>query len=509
MPLLIEELSSLVRVVSRNKVKQIKVVGEPSEKESNVEKLYELIASDEYSSEQTLMEYFYSDLTNQNIYYNRLKRKLKDRLLNTLFFIDVNQPNFSDIQKAYYSCYKETIAIKILLGRGARTSAIKMAEKSIKKSIRFEFNDITTELAKTLRLHYSTIEGNKKKYKYFKNIFKKYNNIYQAELLAEEYYGDIAINYVNSQSTKPELKKIAEGYSKELRILVKNHNSYKLNLYNYLIFALCYEIENDFINTLRISTEAIKYLNSKPHLASKPVITNFYIKKIGCNIILKNYDNGEEVALKCLKIQRKGSINWLLTLDYYIILLFHSNQFEKAYDIYLKAVNQLTVDNIIKSSSEHWKVHGAFLQYLIAISKINKSTQINDKFRLSKFLNEVPKHSKDKQGVNIPILIIQILFLLQKGKYGEIIDRTESLKTYVHRYLRRDDTFRSNCFIKMLLCLPAASFHKAGVVRKAKKYVELLKSVPIEEANQSPEVEIIPYEMLWEFVLESLDNKFH
>ena len=131
------------------------------------------------------------------------------------------------------------------------------------------------------------------------------------------------------------------------------------------------------------------------------------------------------------------------------------------------------------------------------------------KIRVNKFLNEVPIYSKDKRGTNITILILHILFLLQQGKYGVIIDRMESLKTYAHRYLRKDDTYRSNCFIKMLMQLPAADFHKQGVIRKAQKYWEKLQAVPLEVANQSAEIEIVPYEMLWEFVLESLDNRFH
>nr|MBX2875750.1 hypothetical protein [Saprospiraceae bacterium] len=88
-------------------------------------------------------------------------------------------------------------------------------------------------------------------------------------------------------------------------------------------------------------------------------------------------------------------------------------------------------------------------------------------------------------------------------------DKMESLQAYTHRYLREDDTYRSNCFIKMLLCLPAASFHKKAVLRKADKYWKKLQSKPIEQANQSAELEIVPYEMLWEFVLEGLDEKWH
>jgi tetratricopeptide (TPR) repeat protein len=226
--------------------------------------------------------------------------------------------------------------------------------------------------------------------------------------------------------------------------------------------------------------------------------------------MLKKFDEGEKIAETCLAIQKKGSINWLIVLNYWVILSFHSNQYERAMKLFKEAKNHFNIDNMLIAASEHWKIYEAFLFYLLEINKIDKDNSIlNSSFRISKFLNEVPNYSKDKQGINIPILIIQILFLLHQQKYDEIIDRTESLKTYVHRYLRRDGTFRSNCFIKMLLCLPSASFHKAGVIRRAKKYVDLLQSVPIGEANQSPEVEIIPYETLWEFVLESLDTKFH
>ena len=80
----------------------------------------------------------------------------------------------------------------------------------------------------------------------------------------------------------------------------------------------------------------------------------------------------------------------------------------------------------------------------------------------------------------------------------------EALKTYSHRYLRKNDTFRSNCFINMLLQLPLANFNKIALKRKANKYWEKLRSLPLEEAKQSVEIELVPYEKLWEYVLEAV-----
>ena len=61
----------------------------------------------------------------------------------------------------------------------------------------------------------------------------------------------------------------------------------------------------------------------------------------------------------------------------------------------------------------------------------------------------------------------------------------------------------------MLLQIPACSFHKAAVERKTAKFLNRLKGMPLDVAKQSHEIEIIPYEELWELVIDSLENKFY
>jgi len=119
-------------------------------------------------------------------------------------------------------------------------------------------------------------------------------------------------------------------------------------------------------------------------------------------------------------------------------------------------------------------------------------------------LNSVPLFSKDKRGLNIPILIIQILFMIVKKDYDQSIDRIEAIKKYCTRYLVKDKNFRSNCFINMLLQIPMAGFRRSEVKRKAKKYLDQLESTPLEFSNQASEIEIIPYEDLWGFIIESI-----
>jgi len=94
-------------------------------------------------------------------------------------------------------------------------------------------------------------------------------------------------------------------------------------------------------------------------------------------------------------------------------------------------------------------------------------------------------------------------------RYDETIDRIEAVEKYTSRYLKKDDNFRSNCFIKMLLQVAVAGFHRAAVLRHSEKYVKMLKSVPLDFANQAHDIELIPYEALWEMAVNSLDNTIH
>jgi len=109
--------------------------------------------------------------------------------------------------------------------------------------------------------------------------------------------------------------------------------------------------------------------------------------------------------------------------------------------------------------------------------------------------------------MKVSILILHLLFLLHKKEYNEVISRTEALQAFASKHLRKDETYRSNCFIKMLLQIPVSNFNSVALERKAKIHFEKLKSKPLEIANEPNEIEMIPYEILWDFVLAALDKK--
>ena len=112
--------------------------------------------------------------------------------------------------------------------------------------------------------------------------------------------------------------------------------------------------------------------------------------------------------------------------------------------------------------------------------------------------------------MNIPVLVAQMAFLILQQKYEAATERIDALNKYCDRYLKNNNpNFRCNCFIKMLVQIPVSGFHRAGVERRAKKYLEKMKTIEINFNNQAHEVEVLPFETMWIFILDALQNKFY
>lgn len=125
-------------------------------------------------------------------------------------------------------------------------------------------------------------------------------------------------------------------------------------------------------------------------------------------------------------------------------------------------------------------------------------------FKLAKFINETTIFSKDKSGMNIAIIVIKLLILLQERKFSRLLDEVEATEQYCYRHLRGENTKRSYYFIKMLLQIPLGQFDPEVIESKVSRFNEKLTAIPLQVANQTTEIEVIPYEDLWDFAMQSL-----
>ena len=496
------ELLELITFVSKNKIKNIEILGANNANNSMVQRFYNKLTEQAFTTEEEAANYFFNtDENNRN--YKELKRRLKKRLLNTVLFIDVNQEGFTTLQKAYYSSQKDLATASVLYYRAMYNSAIPLLLKLLKQAIKYKFVDIIVQAASMLTAYYGVAQQNLKKLDYYSSLLEKANKALLLEYDALKYVVRLQIGYTKQANNPKAIHEMAKGFYEKLAPFKDDFTSFRFHLYFRVIESSIYTSNWEIEKWYASSQEAISFFKKEiPYFTT--AIQHFLKKKIECCLLLGKYDEGIASVKELSSIKGKTINSIINSKRYYIQLLLCIQKYEEAFNEYRSISQKKEFKSVPGYFSEHWKVIEAYLNYLILVQKVNP--QKKKKFSIGKFLNEVPEYSKEKRAGNIPILIIQTLFFIQRKQYGLTDRRLETLNKYRVRYLEQGTNIRSKLFIKMLQQIPKGHYNKSVVIPKTTVLLEQLKEITGAHSKQLSHTEIIPYEHLWEMVLESLNS---
>ena len=473
-------------------------------KKTKMARLFDLIKEDKYTSLDQLKSALYNKEANADTNFRKLFHGFKEKLYNTLFLVDTNNSLFNERTKAYYVCAKRALASRMLNERGAPQLAAELAELTIPICLKYEFTDLSVMLIRYL-IKRITLEGNVKKYLKYSAEFKKLNQLYSKEIEMDSYIGAFVIkSNVKSISERNKLKEKLINYE-EVLIKAKNNLNEKSTIElirsssNFLLEH--YYVKSQFQEFKYYSQITLQLLNKKSFV-SAVMTESILVNSIKVAFITKDTKECLSIDNQYLTIIGNRNTNWYVIKIYLFLALLHQKEYvevsERLNDIY----SQKTFKSQPPIITEQFIIIQAYIYFIENLNA--KTPSKSGEFRISKFLNQVPEYSKDKEGTNISILLIQILYFLKEDKYSKIIDRIEALKLYSFRHLRKDENFRSQCFFRMLNEMVKADFRRKGTAFRTEKLYKKLVSVPIETFPNAAEREIIPYEDLWELILNHL-----
>lgn len=498
-----ETLRELVQIVTRNKLKAIDVLDLKAETDTKISKLYKIVAEEKVDSDDSAAGHLNPGAKN-TAGYRKVKARLKSRLLGALFFIDAKKPDYHDRKRAYYQSYRDWAAARILMAKNAFVSSLELAQKVLRIAEKYEFTELAMESTRFLRLYYSTKEGNRKRFEYYHQKFVTYQQQYLAECELEYFYSDLLIPFVNKKSSGSEMQSRINTYYEQCLPRIQQYQTYNIQLYGMLIGLMVHSSRQDYRATLELCEKATILFENKPYLAGTPLQVIYY-QSLVCHIQLRNYEKGRIAANSCLSLIEEGTFNWFKYQELHFLLCMHTKRYIQAAALLRKINGHNRFPYLMDNAKEVWKIYEAYAFFARwATDQPEGLDQVN--FKLSRFLNEIPIFSRDKKGLNVAILIAQFLLLLKEERYGEMIDRAEALYKYGIRYLQEEESMRSFYFIKMLLALVHASFKPQKAEKTAQKYLEKMKSCPLAEAQQSHQIEIIPYESIWTMILHQLQR---
>ncbi|MFN0013137.1 MAG: hypothetical protein ACKVU2_01195 [Saprospiraceae bacterium] len=496
-----QDIKELILLLAQHNIHPLKHLA--GSEDSKLLALYEGIAKGKFQSDDEAAVALYKGQGGASS-YRKLKSDLRERLLERVFEINTDTSQYSDYQKAYYECHKLWVIVRFLTGQNANTVAMTLANKLMRTAEKFDFVLLCMDIASYLRTQYGLRESNDKKFREANQQFDFFRKVYDAECIAEELYTTLVVRTVNNRSAQTDVQNLAREYTERVGKLLQQYETYKLQMYGYMITQIHYTSSNDYNKALESCEQAIAFFNNRPYEARVP-LQIFYYQHLICNVQLRQFDAGRESAKQCLRLMQEGTFNWFKYRELYLHLLLHTQRYDEAEDILRKTVEHPRFEFLPENAVEIWRIYEAFVHYLHNAGKMG--THAKGKFKLAKFISDLWIFSKDKSGMNIAVIIIKWLTLLQEHQFGKILDEVEATEQYCYRHLRGDDTKRSYYFLKMLLQLPMSQFERKSVEPKVERIKEKLRAVPLQLANQTFEIEVVPYEDLWEIVLESLDKK--
>lgn len=505
-----DEIVSLVKFVSSQRTQQIDLFSSRDSLPFKTRLLYDAILNSQVNSDEDALELLYKGDISKRRSYLKLKNRLRKRLLNTLVFVDTNKRDLTDRRKVGLELGRFVVIMNILWDRLQHKLCLPLAKKQFARAVKFEYAKYAVELGEYILYYYGVVAPDLKKFNAFKKQMIRVREEMEFEIRSTEIYSEVSIGYTtNVGLSKTYLNEMKE-FCLELESQQKRAIYIKANLRAYNIRSSFALMIKNYDKAIDIAEEAIKYVEGKK-FATGNVTNQFVSNLIIASISLGNYKLANQYSDKIMPKMGINSVNWYIQRNYRFIIFTGLEDYQSLYSLTLEVVNSKNYKKFTLQN-EYWKVIEAYIQFMIRLGVIDPSLDESGlelkPFRLNKFLNEVPKYSKDKRGLNVSILVVQFLFLLLDKKYDAIIDRADALKQYTYRYLKNDETFRSNLFLKLLIKVIEQDFHPVAVERHTQKLFARLHETKRNTDFQSNQLEIIPYEKMWEFVQQLLEKNY-
>ncbi|MBK8723078.1 MAG: hypothetical protein IPL95_12660 [Saprospiraceae bacterium] len=502
-----KNLIEISKIVTKKKVRKIEIFDDNSlrHKNSKFNEFYESLMGGKFKNDRDASTALYGCSPTDDK-YRQLKSRFRKRLLNTLFFLDINVPSTSNYDRAYYTVNKDWTLVKILLSNNANFTAATLARQILTIALKFQFADIIVNWCRILRKE-ASLTNDEKAFEEYDQYIKQYSNILDAEIRSEELYQRVIINYYKPYQKTTSLREKIDTYCDALIGLSEIYES-PVVIYNmYLVWAYRHEMLYEFESLLDICNRAENYITENPLFHQEEKLTTFNLKKMSSFLHLRDYKRGKINAEKCLISVLEGSEKWFEFLEYYILLCFHTQNFENAYAIHTKATTNNKFKSLSTSSKEKWYCYEAYLNVLSDIDEDGGELKnnINKKnFKLNKFVLDPILHHRELRILTVHLVIAQILYYLKKRSYGNVTEKIERLKGYSLRQLKKEDYFRTTQFIRLLQQLLKSGYKSKNLSNTEKYYNRLLKHKFYYRGLLS-EIEIIPYENVWDLILKIIN----
>lgn len=433
--------------------------------------------------------------------YHALKSTIYSRLINGVFLLDFKSHGFSNFAVLFYKNQRSVSAAKILAFLGARTIANSIAIKGLGSAERLELVTNALEFL-TILQNGAVLQSDRKKLKLYRRKASHWLNVLTAQMEITGVLHDVLILHTKRGSTHPVVRDRLFTASMEAERLYRQYPTFNLGQIYYRMRSLYYQCKEEYANCVEVCLEAERYIASRPDFSNPTRLAEFAIKRLSCAIQLRDREQGKQALEVCTKAYPEGTINWFVLMENRFLLSSMTLDLEDARAIYNTVTKAQGYLDLPEYRRERWLILQLYLLY--GEGKLMQNARLASKTTptFNDFIAWVPSYSADKVGYNASVLILHVLYLIERKEWLKVLERVNALQTYRLRHLKGKNR-QADLFIQLLIKVEQLEFVRTRVEEQTESlYQSLLSSVDSNDAVSG--VQILPFEWLWQRVLQSL-----
>jgi hypothetical protein len=501
----ISEIRDIVRIAGKYSKENVLALTQFPEN-SNLSAFMEIIAQGEISNEQEVAYEIFGESVSST-HYKSMKSYLVSKVVQQLISIDLSSSELSEYAKALFKAYKYLFVVRTLLSLGNRAAAIHFAKRLLKLADKFEFYIVSIALLQELRA-YAVQVGNEAQHQKYLLDYERKIELLKDESTIKSLEEKVLIHFTKSLFVDEKFRSEIVHSLKIVSTILAKRETYLSRLANYRLHYVYYQVKGKPLRSAHICQQAIKYMEGRPHMSPPSRLAEFALYELENYILARDFSQGKKAIAYCESKINSGMMLWFTFKQYHFLLMMQTTQFTEASKIFEEVTAHERYDSLSSLIKERWALFGLYIKYVTQSNGIRsvhdettpsykKSYLVRDKKFKEGMLN-FPTYKKDKRGLNVAILTLNILVALEENKLDLLLRQEEALSSYRFKYLNEKHCHQSFVLFKLIRLMTKNDFELSRIEKKASAIEKDLHIAEVKPGEVFENIQILPAEWVWQ-----------
>lgn len=492
-----DELANLAKIVTSRRLTALPIIDLDQTLDSRESQLVDMLLTGGGRTQVQAAKALYGQGTAANVVaLKRLKSRVQAKLLNHLYFLDHSNPLSLVSRRYQMACLDLLHKGTALYTEGEYVLSQRLLRRCLTEAQAGEFTVYAVQSARLLCTIYAQL-NKPAAYRQMDLLLQDALRAQQLEDEAERLYTSILLTMSGPVKGRRALLLLLPERLQQLESLHRRAKTFSTFFLLYRLRLMHEELTGNFTELIRLTGAATRqYRQGKLNARRFDLRFNAFAS-VTAYLRGRQPAKGLRLAQEGIRLFATSSANWFIFQENHLLLALHSKRYADAQQLLLQVAQNPAIAKLRPADVERWELYRSYTE-LVAPPARPRAAPTTAKWTLM-----MPEYSRDKSGQNVAILVLQLLHHLRQQNLDEALVRLERLRKYQQRHLHADSSPRSRLFLRLLRVLADTGFDPAKARQRGRATLETLTHTP-NPGEAFAEVEIIPYEHLWELALQQV-----